>query len=105
MVSVNAHGLDVTNATAIVIADNSTGILAKTVAIEMGVNVSVYKYNSEALVQDELELAISNPYKKILAVSYPDTVKKFIKEHPEASNRIFILCDANENSIRQDLTN
>jgi len=103
IVPVNGHGVHVTNESTIIIADNSTGKLARSVADEMGANVTVYKFGSDADVSHELEHALSNPNKKILAVSYQETVQQFIKQHPEVSNRIFV-CSANENSIRQGLT-
>jgi len=46
MVPVSAHGMHVTtNETNIVIADNSTGKLARSVVDEMGVDVTVYKFD------------------------------------------------------------
>lgn len=104
MVPVSAHGVHVTtNESNIIIADNSTGKLARSVVDEMGVNVTVYKFPSADSVAHELEHALTNSNKKILAVAYTDTVQQFIKQHPEVSNRILVV-DANKNSIQQGLT-
>jgi len=97
MIPVSAHGVHVTtNESAIIIADNATGALARSVADDVGANITVYKFAS-------LEHALENSDKKILAVAYTDTVQEFINQHPEVSSRI-VVADANENSIRQGLT-
>ena len=104
MVPVSAHGVHVTtNESNIIIADNSTGKLARSVVDEMGVNVTVYKFASADDVTHELEHALNDSNKKILAVSYTDTVKQFISQHPEVSSRI-LVADADQNSIQQGLT-
>lgn len=104
MVSVSAHGVHVTtNESTIIIADNSTGKFARSVVDEMGVNVTVYKYPSADAVTHELEHALTDPNKKVLAVAYTDTVQQFINQHPEVSNRI-IVASFNKNSIQQGLT-
>ena len=104
MVSVSAHGVHVTtNESNIVIADNSTGKLARSVVDEMGVDVTVYKFASADDVQHELEHALEDPNKKILAVAYTDTVQNFINQHPEVSSRIVVV-NANKNPIQQGLT-
>jgi len=54
-------------------------------------------------VQHELEHALEDPNKKILAVAYTDTVQNFIDQHPEVSSRI-VVANANKNSIQQGLT-
>jgi len=103
MVPVSAHGVHVTtNESNIIIADNSTSKLAKSVVDEMGVNVTVYKFASADDVTHELEHALNDSNKKILAVAYTDTVKQFISQHPEVSSRI-IVSDANENAIREGI--
>jgi hypothetical protein len=103
MVPVSAHGVHVTtNESNIIIADNSTGKLARSVVDEMGVNVTVYKFASADDVTHELEHALNDSNKKILAVAYTDTVKQFISQHPEVSSRIMVV-DANENAIRQGI--
>jgi hypothetical protein len=104
MVPVSAHGVHVTtNESAIIIADNATGALARSVADDVGANITVYKFASADDVTHELEHALENSDKKILAVAYTDTVQEFINQHPEVSSRI-VVADANENSIRQGLT-
>ncbi len=101
---VSAHGLHVTpdSATTIVIADNSTGPTAKRVADEMGMNVTVYSFQSSADVEHELEHLLTNPQKKILAVAYLDTVNNFLANHPETSNQI-IVSAANAETIKKGL--
>jgi hypothetical protein len=101
--TVNAHGVDVTEQSVIVIADNSSGIMAKKLANEMGLNVSVYNFKSDADVLHQLEHAKSNPNKRILAVAYQDTVNQFISENPDVSNRIFVS-SSNEIDIKNGLT-
>ena len=104
VVPVSAHGLHVTtNESTIIIADNSTGKMARSVVDEMGVNVTVYKFASADDVAHELEHALTDPNKKILAVTYTDTVQNFINQHPEVSSRIMVA-SANKNSIQQALT-
>jgi hypothetical protein len=104
MVPVSAHGVHVTtNESNIIIADNSTGKLAKSVVDQMGVNVTVYKFASADDVSHELEHALNNSNKKILAVAYTGTVQQFIGQHPEVSSRIIVV-DANQNAIQQGLT-
>ncbi|NYB52131.1 MAG: hypothetical protein HVN35_06205 [Methanobacteriaceae archaeon] len=104
VVPVSAHGVHVTtNQSAFIIADNSTGKLARSVVDEMGVNVTVYKFASADDVAHELESTLTNPNQKILAVAYTDTVQKFINQHPEVSGRI-VIASANKNSIQQGLT-
>ncbi|MBM4242072.1 MAG: hypothetical protein FJ150_10525 [Euryarchaeota archaeon] len=101
-VPVSGHGVHVTNESTIIIADNSTGKLAKKVVDEMGVNVTVYKFGSDDAVSHELEHALTSPNKKILAVAYQGTVKEFLSKHPELSNRI-LVCSADENAIKSSL--
>lgn len=104
MVAVSAHGVHVTtNESNIIIADESTGKLARSVVDEMGIDVTVYKFTSADDVAHELEHALSDPNKKILAVAYTDTVQNFINQHPEVSSRI-VVANANKNSIQQGLT-
>jgi len=100
--TVHAHGVDVTNQSVIVIADNSTGVMVKKLANEMGLNVSVYNFKSAADVEHQLEHALSDPNKRILAVAYQDTVNLFISENPSVSNRIFVS-SANETDIKNGL--
>lgn len=104
VVPVSAHGVHVTtNESAFIIADKSTGKLARSVVDEVGVNVTVYKFASAEDVAHELESTLTNPNQKILAVAYTDTVQNFINQHPEVSHRI-LVSSANKNSIQQGLT-
>ncbi|MDI6724598.1 MAG: hypothetical protein QMD61_08120 [Methanobacterium sp.] len=102
--TVNAHGVHVTpdSATMIVIGDNSSGIMAKKLVDKMGLNITVYNFKSDADVSHELEHALENPDKKILAVAYQDTVNEFLSKNPDVSNRIFV-CSADENDIKNGL--
>lgn len=103
MVPVSAHGMHVTAGDSnYIIADEGTGELARSVADEMGVNITVYKFTSVEDVQHELEHALEDPDMKILAVAYTDTVQNFIEQHPEVADRI-VIADADENSIQQGL--
>ncbi len=101
--SVSAHGVDVTPQSTIVIADNSSGVLAKKMVDEMGVNASVYKITSDDEVAHQLEHALSNPNKRILAVAYQGTVSEFIANNSNVSNRVFV-CSADEMDIKNGLT-
>ncbi|MBE2899396.1 hypothetical protein DNK57_00940 [Methanothermobacter thermautotrophicus] len=102
MGGVAAHGMEITPESFIVIADNSTGKLARSVADDLGVNVTVYRFQSPADVEHELEHALGNPNKKILAVAYQDTVSAFLKAHPEIGYRV-MYCSPEEASIRDKL--
>lgn len=90
IIPVSAHGIDVTSQSTIVIADNSTGVLAKKLVNEMGMNVTVYNFKSSDDVSHQLEHALSNPNKKILLVAYQDTYNEFIAKNPSVSNRIIV---------------
>lgn len=104
IIPVSAHGVHVTpdSATMIVIGDNSSGIMAKKLVDEMGLNITVYNFKTDADVSHELEHALENPDKKILAVSYQDTVNDFLKKNPSVSNRIFVS-SADANDIKNGL--
>ncbi len=101
--AVSAHGIDVTNQSTIVIADNSTGVLAKKVVDEMGVEVKVYKFKSSDEVTHQLEHALTNSNKRILAVAYQDTVNDFLAKNPSVSNRIFVS-SGDDMDIKNGLT-
>jgi hypothetical protein len=100
---VSAHGVDVTPQSTIVIADNSSGVLAKKLVDEMGVNVTVYKFTSDEEVSHQLEHALSNTNKRILAVAYQDTVSDFIAKNSNVSDRVFVS-SADEMDIKNGLT-
>jgi hypothetical protein len=101
--SVSAHGVDITPQSTIVIADNSSGVLAKKVVDEMGVNATVYKFTSDDEVAHQLEHALSNPNKRILAVAYQSTVSEFIANNSNVSDRV-LVCSADEMDIKNGLT-
>jgi preprotein translocase subunit SecF len=102
MLPVSAHGIDVTSQSTIVIADNSTGVLAKKTVNEMGLNVTVYNFKSSEDVSHQLEHAVSNPNKKILLVAYQNTANDFLAKNPSLSNRI-IVSSADKNDIKNGL--
>ncbi|MDI6645135.1 MAG: hypothetical protein QME14_08775 [Methanobacteriaceae archaeon] len=99
---VSAHGVDVTPESTIIIADESTGVMAKKVVDDLGVEVGVYKFKSDSDVLHQLEHVITNPDKKIIAIAYTDTVKKFLAENPDVSGRV-IVAGADEDSIKESL--
>ncbi|MDZ4172173.1 MAG: hypothetical protein U1C19_08390 [Methanobacteriaceae archaeon] len=100
--TVSAHGVHVTNESTIVIADSSTGVMAKKLANEMGQNVSVYEFKSAESVNHQLEHALSDSNIRILAVAYQETVTEFLTKNPDLSNRIFIS-SAEEIDIKNGL--
>lgn len=96
--SVSAHGADLTEDT-MIIANDSNGIIAKSIVDDLGLEeIKVYKYVSDGDVEHQLEHALSNPNKRILAISYQDTVNEFLNKHPDLKNRI-IVSDDDNNSI------
>lgn len=103
---VSAHGADITEDT-MVIANESNGVIAKYFVDDLGVNVSVYKFTSSGDVEHQLEHALSNPNKRILAISYQDVVNDYLLKHEDLKNRILVSSDDNESLKRglQDLTN
>lgn len=101
---VSAHGVHVTpdSAQTIVMADNSTGPLAKGVVDEMGLNITVYSFQSQADVTHELEHLLTNPQKKILAVAYLDTVQEFLAKNPQVSDQI-VVSNPDKETIKEGL--
>jgi hypothetical protein len=93
--SVSAHGADLTEDT-MIIADESNGILAKSIVDDNGFDIKVYKFESDGDVEHQLEHALTNPNKRILAISYQDTVNKYLDEHPELKDRVIVSEDDNE---------
>lgn len=101
--SVSAHGADLTEDT-MIIANESNGILAKSIVDDNGFDIKVYKFVSEGDVEHQLEHALTNPNKRILAIAYQDTVNDYLKEHPELKDRVIVGEDDNEsitNSAKQ----
>lgn len=96
--SVSAHGADLTEDT-MIIANDSNGIIAKSIVDDLGLEeIKVYKYVSDGDVEHQLEHTLSNPNKRILAISYQDTVNEFLNKHPDLKDRI-IVSDDDNNSI------
>ncbi|MGF7117307.1 hypothetical protein [Methanobacterium oryzae] len=101
---ISAHGIHTTpeSATMIVIGDNSSGIMAKKLVDELGLNITVYNFKSDDDVSHELEHALNNSNKRILAVAYQDTVNNFLTKNPSVSNRVFVS-SSDENDIKNGL--
>jgi hypothetical protein len=93
--AVSAHGADLTEDT-MIMANESNGILAKSIVDDNGFDIKVYKYESDGDVEHQLEHALTNPNKRILAISYQDTVNSYLDEHPELKNRVIVSEDDNE---------
>ena len=91
---VSAHGADLTEDT-MIIANESNGVLAKSIMDDNNLDIKVYKFASDGDVDHQLEHALSNPNKRILAISYQDTVNKYLDEHPELKNRVIVSQDDN----------
>lgn len=90
--SVSAHGADITDDT-MIIANESNGVLAKSIVDDLGLNITVYKFKSDGDVEHQLEHALSNPNKRILAIAYQDTVENYLNNHSELKNRVLISND------------
>jgi hypothetical protein len=95
---VSAHGADLTEDT-MIMANESNGILAKSIVDDEGLGIKVYKFVSEGDVEHQLEHALTNPNKRILAISYQDTVNKYLDNHSELKNRVIVSDDDNESII------
>ena len=93
--AVSAHGADLTEDT-MIMANETNGILAKSIVDDNGFDIKVYKFESEGDVEHQLEHALTNPNKRILAISYQDTVNKYLDEHPELKDRVIVGDDDNE---------
>lgn len=99
----NAHGVDVT-ADKMVIANDSNGQLVKDIADENGLNISVYKFTSEDEVEHQLEHMLNNSNKNILVVSYQDVAKEFLNAHADVSDRLIIIDDVNNDTLKEEMT-
>lgn len=102
--AVSAHGVDVT-ADTMVVANDTNGILVKDIADSNGINISVYKFTSEDEVAHILEHSINNTNKRMLFVAYQDTANEFLKNHPDLSNRIIVVDDVNNDTVKQGIQN
>ena len=97
-----AHGVDVT-ADTMVIADDSNGVLVKEIADNNNINISVYKFTSDDEVNHQLEHMLNNSNKRILVTAYQDVANDFLKNHSEVSNRLIVLDDVNNDTIKDGL--
>ena len=97
-----AHGVDVT-ADTMVIADEDTGVLVKEIADANDLNISVYKFTSDGEVSHQLEHMLNNSNKRILVTSYQDTAKEFLNNHQEVSDRLIIVDDVNNDTVKDGL--
>ena len=97
-----AHGVDVT-ADTMVIASEDNGVLVKEIADENNINISVYKFTSDDEVAHQLEHMLNNSNKRILVTSYQDVAHDFLKNHSEVSNRLIIIDDVNNDTIKEGL--
>ena len=92
---VSAHGADLTEDT-MIMANESNGVLAKSIVDDLGLDIKVYKFESEGDVEHQLEHALTNPNKRILAISYQGTVNSYLDEHSELKNRVIVSGDDNQ---------
>lgn len=92
---VSAHGADLTEDT-MIMANESNGVLAKAIVDDLGLNIKVYKFESEGDVEHQLEHALTNPNKRILAISYQDTVNSYLDNHTELKDRVIVSGDDNQ---------
>ena len=102
MSAVYGHGVDVT-ADTMVIADETNGQLAKDIADSNGMNISVYKFTSQADVEHILEHTVNNTNKRILMIAYQDSGNEFLKKHSEVSDRVIVVDDVNNDTIEDGL--
>ena len=92
--AVSAHGADLTEDT-MIIANETNGVLAKSIMDDNGFDIKVYKFESDGDVEHQLEHALTNPNKRILAISYQDAVNNYLNQHPELKNRVIVSEDDN----------
>lgn len=95
---VSSHGVDVT-ADKMVIADESNGQQIKDLADQNNLNISVYKFTSDAEVEHQLEHMLNNTNKYIIVCSYQDVAQNFLNEHDEIKDRLIILKDYDDESL------
>lgn len=91
----SAHGADLTDDT-MIIANESNGVFAKDIVDELGLNITVYKFKSDGDVEHQLEHALTNPKKRILAIAYQDTVESYLNDHTELKSRVLVSNDDND---------
>ena len=90
--AINAHGVDVTD-NHMVIANESNGVYAKSLADSNNIDIKVYKFTSAGEVEHIILHAVNNTDKKIVVIAYQDEVKALMDEYPELANRVFIPSD------------
>lgn len=100
--AISAHGVDITTDT-MIIANEDNGVLAKKIADDNGINISVYKFTSEDEVEHQLEHMLTNENKKILVLAYQDVATSFLDKHPEVSDRLIVEKSVNNNTIKEDI--
>ena len=81
-----------------IIANESNGVFAKDIVDDLGLNITVYKFKSDGDVEHQLEHALTNPNKRILAIAYQDTVEAYLDNHTELKNRV-LVSDDDKNSL------
>ncbi|MCL2688117.1 MAG: hypothetical protein FWE58_06235 [Methanobrevibacter sp.] len=101
MSAVNAHGVDVTEDTMIIV-NETNAIETKKLVDSMNLDIKVYKFTVDGDVEHTLEHALENPNKIILAVAFQDVVNKFVTEHPNVSDRVFAVGNS-ESEIKEGL--
>jgi len=97
-----AHGVDVT-ADMMVIANEDNGVLVKEIADANNINISVYKFTSDDEVAHQLEHMLNNTNKKILVTAYQDVAHEFLNNHSEVADRLIIIDDVNNDTIKDGL--
>ena len=100
--AVSAHGVDVT-ADTMVVANDTNGVMVKDIADSNGFNISVYKFTSKDEVEHILEHSINNTNKRMLFVAYQDTADEFLKNHKDLSDRIIVVKDVNNDTVKQGI--
>ena len=100
--TVSAHGVDVT-ADTMVVANDTNGVMVKDIADSNGFNISVYKFTSKDEVEHILEHSTNNTNKRMLFVAYQDTADEFLKNHQDLSDRILVVKDINNDTVKQGI--
>ena len=100
--AVSAHGVDVT-ADTMVVANDTNGVMVKDIADSNGFNISVYKFTSKDEVEHILEHSINNTNKRMLFVAYQDSADEFLKNHKDLSDRIIVVKDVNNDTVKQGI--
>lgn len=99
---VSAHGVDVTS-DKMVIANDTNGQQIKDIADSNNINISVYKFTSEDEVAHQLEHMLNNSNKYIIVVAYQNVAQEFLKNHNDVSDRLIILDDFDNQTIKNKM--